>query len=64
MILQSAERTLPLREQRREDHLQTIGDIVARQYGITVRHDIKDTNGKTQRGWQSLELREEFQDAD
>ena len=37
---------------------QVIGDVVARQYGITVRHDIPDTNGKAQRGWNRLALRE------
>ncbi|HEU4711934.1 MAG TPA: phage/plasmid primase, P4 family [Pyrinomonadaceae bacterium] len=36
-----------------------IGDVVARQYGITVRHDILDERGKEQRGWRGLRLREE-----
>jgi putative DNA primase/helicase len=35
-----------------------IGDVVARQYGITVRHDILDERGKEQRGWKGLRLRE------
>jgi P4 family phage/plasmid primase-like protien len=35
-----------------------IGDVVARVYGITVRHDIKDANGKDQRGWKDLQLRD------
>jgi phage/plasmid-associated DNA primase len=35
-----------------------IGDVVARTYGITVRNDIKDSNGRAQRGWKGLELRD------
>jgi len=35
---------------------QTIGDIVAREYGRTVRNDIKDTSGKAQRGWKDLKV--------
>ena len=41
-----------------------IGDAVARQYGITVRHDILDEKGKEQRGWRGLRLREEFPKSD
>jgi len=37
---------------------QLIGDAVARKYGITVRHDIKDDNGRAQRGWNGLQLRD------
>jgi P4 family phage/plasmid primase-like protien len=37
----------------------TIGDVVARTYGRTVRHDIKDDSGKPQRGWRGLRLRAE-----
>ncbi len=36
---------------------QVIGDIVARQHGLTVRHDIRDASGKAQRGWRGLSLR-------
>lgn len=36
---------------------QAIGDIVARQYGLTVRH-VPDVLGKSQRGWRGLALRE------
>jgi hypothetical protein len=38
-----------------------IGDAVTRQYGLTVRHDIRDATGKAQRGWNGLRLRENFQ---
>jgi P4 family phage/plasmid primase-like protien len=34
-----------------------IGDIVAREHGITLRHDIHDSKGKEQRGWQGLGVR-------
>lgn len=35
-----------------------IGDIVIRQFGKTISHDISDaTNSKAQRGWRGLELR-------
>jgi P4 family phage/plasmid primase-like protien len=34
-----------------------IGDVVARIYGLTVRHDIKDASGKAQRGWKDLQVR-------
>jgi putative DNA primase/helicase len=37
----------------------TIGDVVARTYGRTVRHDIKDDSGKPQRGWRGLRFRAE-----
>jgi P4 family phage/plasmid primase-like protien len=43
--------------QARNKFSQLIGDIVARQHGITVRHDILDANGKDQRGWRGLKLR-------
>jgi hypothetical protein len=33
-----------------------IADAVARTYGITDRHDIKDASDKAQRGWKDLEL--------
>ena len=35
---------------------QVIGDVVARQHGMTVRHDIPDAKGKEQRGWSGLAL--------
>jgi hypothetical protein len=35
---------------------QVIGDVVARQHRVTVRHDIPDANGKEQRGWNGLAL--------
>jgi phage/plasmid-associated DNA primase len=44
--------------QTRNKFAQLIGDAVARTYGITVRHDIKDDDGKAQRGWHGLQLRE------
>jgi putative DNA primase/helicase len=31
-----------------------IGDTVTRQFGLTVRHDLTDDNGKNQRGWRGL----------
>jgi putative DNA primase/helicase len=34
-----------------------IGDAVVHQYGITVRHDIRDDNGKPQRGWKGVCLK-------
>jgi P4 family phage/plasmid primase-like protien len=34
-----------------------IEDVVVRQHGITLRHDIRDASGKAQRGWKRLELR-------
>lgn len=37
---------------------QAAGDVVARVLGLTIRHDIPDANGKAQRGWQGLALRE------
>jgi hypothetical protein len=36
---------------------QLVGDVVTRQHGLTVRHDIRDDTGKSQRGWCGLELR-------
>jgi P4 family phage/plasmid primase-like protien len=42
----------------RNKFAQLIGDAVARTYGITVRHDIKDDDGKAQRGWHGLQLRD------
>ena len=33
-----------------------IGDAVVRAHGRTVHHDIKDSNGKAQRGWRGLRL--------
>lgn len=42
--------------QTRNKFAQSIGDAVARTFGITVRHDIKDDNGKAQRGWNGLQL--------
>jgi P4 family phage/plasmid primase-like protien len=33
-----------------------IGDVVVRQFGVTLRHDIPDTNNKPQRGWRGLKL--------
>jgi putative DNA primase/helicase len=33
-----------------------IGDVVARQFGLTVRHDIPDDSGKPQRGWRSITI--------
>jgi hypothetical protein len=44
--------------QTRNKFAQLIGDAVARTYGITVRHDIKDDEGKAQRGWHGLQLRD------
>ena len=41
---------------------QLIGDVVARQHGLTVRHDIPDERGKGQRGWSGLQLAEKFPD--
>lgn len=35
----------------------SIGDTVTRLYGLTVRHDIEDSAGKTQRGWKGLKCR-------
>lgn len=34
-----------------------IDELVARQYGLTMRHDVSDDNGKAQRGWRGLSLR-------
>ncbi|HOX59194.1 MAG TPA: phage/plasmid primase, P4 family [Candidatus Paceibacterota bacterium] len=31
-----------------------IGDTVTRQFGLTLRHDLSDDNGKNQRGWRGL----------
>ena len=33
-----------------------IADVVVRQFGLTVRHDIPDGGGKPQRGWKALTL--------
>ncbi|MEN9574770.1 MAG: hypothetical protein RL514_2625 [Verrucomicrobiota bacterium] len=33
-----------------------IADVVVRQFGLTVRHDIPDAGGKLQRGWRGLAL--------
>lgn len=33
-----------------------IADVVVRQFGLTVRHDISDGGGKPQRGWKGLAL--------
>jgi hypothetical protein len=35
---------------------QVIGDLVSRQHGITLRHDIPDAKGKHQRGWQGVKI--------
>ena len=35
-----------------------IGDVLVRQFGITVRHDIPDETGKPQRGWRGIAIRE------
>jgi hypothetical protein len=32
----------------------SIGDTVAREFGLTLRNDIRDANGKAQRGWKGL----------
>lgn len=37
-----------------------IGDAVTREYGLTVRHDVRDASGRAQRGWYGLGLRENF----
>ena len=37
-----------------------ITDEVVRQFGITSRNDILDTNQKSQRGWKGLSLAEKF----
>jgi len=34
-----------------------IGDAATREYGLTVRHDVRDAAGKAQRGWSGLRLR-------
>lgn len=31
-----------------------IGDVVVRQFGITARNDIRDSSGKSQRGWKGI----------
>lgn len=38
----------------------TISDEVVRQFGITSRNDIEDSNNKPQRGWKGLTLAENF----
>lgn len=38
-----------------------ISDTIAREFGITPRHDISDGDGKSQRGWKGLQLREKSQ---
>lgn len=43
---------------------QIIGDMVARQYGITVRHDVSDAQGKAQRGWYGIQIRAKFSETD
>jgi hypothetical protein len=40
-----------------------IGDVVARQHGITVRHDIPDAVGKAQRGWNGIGFGKTFTQA-
>jgi hypothetical protein len=44
--------------QTRNKFAQLIADAVPRTYRITVRHDIKDDDGKAQRGWHGLQLRD------
>jgi phage/plasmid-associated DNA primase len=40
---------------------QVVVDEVARSYGITLRHDIREIGGgRAQRGWNGLGLRREF----
>jgi P4 family phage/plasmid primase-like protien len=34
-----------------------VGDAVTRQYGLTVRHDLKPGGGKAQRGWVGLGIK-------
>jgi len=41
-----------------------IGDAVTRQYGLTVRHDLKPGGGKSQRGWVGLCTRNSQEDPD
>jgi putative DNA primase/helicase len=36
---------------------QLIDDVVARMYGLTVRHDVVDINGFFQRGWKGIRIR-------
>jgi P4 family phage/plasmid primase-like protien len=33
-----------------------IGDTVVHQFGITIRHDVPDIDGKAQRGWKGVRL--------
>jgi P4 family phage/plasmid primase-like protien len=33
-----------------------IGDTIVHQFGITIRHDIPDADGKEQRGWKGIRL--------
>lgn len=33
-----------------------IGDVVVRQFGVTTRHDIRDADRKSQRGWRGIAL--------
>jgi hypothetical protein len=33
---------------------RVIEDVVVRQHGVTLRHDIQDAMGKSQRGWDGL----------
>ena len=33
-----------------------VGDAIVHQFGLTVRHDISDANGKPQRGWRGIRL--------
>lgn len=33
-----------------------IGDAIVHQFGITPRHDIRNGNGKPQRGWKGIRL--------
>ena len=37
---------------------QLVGDVVTREHGLTVRHDVRDSGGKSQRGWRGLALRD------
>jgi P4 family phage/plasmid primase-like protien len=40
-----------------------IGDVIVRQFGLTVRHDIPDDAGKLQRGWRGIAVVSTLQSA-
>jgi hypothetical protein len=40
----------------RKDFLKIVGEIIREKYGLSIRHDLKDADGRMQQGWKGLKL--------